>query len=1338
LSTVDSKYYLEPVDFDPFAGPEIGQVLPMSKPQEEIWLSCKLGGENASCAYNESVSLSLNGPLNQPALEAALQDLVNRHESLRTTFNANGVELIINESSAFTLVYSDLSALSSTEQETAIQEFLETEARLAYDLENGPLFRCLLLKLSAQQHHFTFSAHHIICDGWSLGILLEDLSKLYSAYQQNQQLNLPNAPQISTYIREQSQFIETTAYHDTKQFWLNQFNKSIPVTDLPLSFPRPAFRTYQSKRQDFKLSQSITSALKKTGAKKGCSFVVTLLSAFEVLLHKLTGQQEVVVGLPAAGQAATGYYGLTGHCVNLLPIKSTLKEASTFNSYLTQRKSEILDALEHQQMSLGNLLKMLAVPRDPSRVPLTPVVFNLDINMDSGVAFDGLSYCLGYNPRVFETFEIFLNATGTEQDLTLQWSYNTQLFSAEAINKMMEKFETLLQRLAAEPDLLISSIPLYKNTRKETIKPVSVAYPQVSLPELISSSLEKHAVKTAIQFQGNTITNGELLLKANQFSALLLEKGVVKGDLVGIVLNRSIEMVITLLAVLKAGAAYVPIDPAYPQERIRYMLQDSGASLLIVNKENQGSFAGKQPELILEEAFEALDSCSDSSPNIELGGQDLAYVLYTSGSTGKPKGVQVEHHNLINLLNSVQKWPGISSDDRMLAISTISFDIAGLELFLPLISGAEIVLADTKTARDGYELLKLIKETKVSLIQATPATFRLLLEAGWNEQLPVRIFCCGEALPKDLAEKMIGLSIGLWNMYGPTETTIYSTGKRITNINEPITIGKPIDNTQVYILDDALNPLPEGETGEIFIAGDGVARGYRHQQALTAERFPEDAINPLEGRKMYRTGDLGRILENGEIEYLGRVDHQVKIRGHRVELGEIEYQLSLQENVKQAVVIAYQDQPGNQQLLAYVTAPSVNKIDEKRWIDTWKTRLKEVLPGFMLPAQIVLLSEFPLTPNNKVDRNALPKAITFTADSTIGFIAPRTDVEKLVAEIWQDVLGLKEISIYDNFFEIGGHSLAAIQIMTRIEKETGKRLPIATLFESSSIQSLALLLQMDSKSITWDSLVPIRPKGSKTPLYIVHGGGLNVLLFNTLAVNMDHDQPIFGLQAKGLNGLDEPLDKLEDIAAHYVAEILKQNPNGPYALAGYSFGGSIAFEMAKQLQLHGKEVKILALFDSYAEQTASALPKHIRAFAKVAKLAKSVMYTFVLFAKTPVETYKYKTRTVDMRLKTLFWKLSYGNYKKHVGFFGYPAEIDDKNQKAAASYFLEPYNGTIDLFRAKVRTYYMDDPVYLGWKKYALKGVRVHDIPGDHNNIFEPPNDKEFASVLQRCLNQSE
>ncbi len=872
----------------------------------------------------------------------------------------------------------------------------------------------------------------------------------------------------------------------------------------------------------------------------------------------------------------------------------------------------------------------------------------------------------------------------------------------------------------------------HKDSRTDTF----VDYPrELALPYFINECAKKHADKVAIKFHGDTLTYESLYEKSNKLAKQLIDRGIKTGDIVGLAVDRSPEMIIALLAIMKSGAAYVPLDPEYPKDRIEFMLEDSSAKILITSKKYQNHFKANTTELLIEEAFANFDNYSVEEPKVAIDGNDLAYVLYTSGSTGKPKGVQITHYNLVNFLLSMQKQPGMKANDKLLAVTTISFDIAGLELYLPLISGAQIILTDTGTAKDGRLLLDLVKDEHITFMQATPYTWRMMLEAGWDKYLPIKILCGGEALPKDLVNKLTARSSELWNMYGPTETTIWSTVKLIEN-DENITIGHPINNTQVYIVDEALNVLPDDSIGEIIIGGEGVARGYLNRLELTSEKFINDPFSTTPGSKMYRTGDLGKYKSNGEIQCLGRIDHQVKVRGYRIELEEIEHALLKQAIIKEAVVIAREDTPGDPRLVAYVVLTTgEEEIDRNLKIDEWQKTLLEVLPEYMVPDDFVFIEAIPITPNGKTDRKSLPKPDYSAVKRTGEYVAPRTDVEKQIAEIWQELMGIEKISIFDNFFALGGRSLVAVQIMARVEKVTGKRLPLATLFEHSTIEKLSLRVNVDAKSITWESLVPIKPQGSKMPLYIVHGAGLNVLLFNALAMNMDEDQPVYGLQAKGLNGIDEPLDVMEDIAANYIAEIIAQNPTGPYALAGYSLGGTIAYEMAHQLMAMGKEVKMLAVFDTYAKQTNIFDPFWKRTFGSIHLFIMQLLNSFVLFAEDPKRTFEYKSLVIKRRIIKLYWKLK-GNEQKHQGFFAYDNEIDEASAKAKRNYYQKPLNITVDLFKAQKRTFYMNDFDYLGWREFALKGVNVHEIPGEHNTIFAPPNDEKFAVVLQQCLDR--
>jgi len=1334
-------YEITPIEFDPFEGPEIELVAPATESQTEIWASCIIGDSAASCAFNECFSLILTGPLNLQAMQNALQDVVNMHQALRMTFSADGTSLCIYKTAKLAFDYQDISPRSPEQQGAFTRAYYKKDVLTPFDLVKGPLFKVSLFKLNSNEHHLTFVVHHIVCDGWSIGIMMQDLSKLYSAYAKDEYISLPKAPLFSDYAVSQSKLAKTPGYKETEEYWLNTFKGSEHLLNLPIDFPRPATRTYKSSREDFVMGSDLAKAVKTMGKNTGNSFVTTLLAAFEVFLYQLTGQDEIIVGLPAAGQSATGNFGLVGHCVNLLALRSFPNGDISFKSYLKQRKTDVLDAYDHQLYTFGSLLKKLNIARDPSRIPLVPVMFNIDMGLDNDVEFYGLRHTLASNPREYENFELFLNIAGHDESPVLEWSYNTQLFKAGTIKRMMDGFVYLLQELVKEPEILIKNIPNLNAeelaTQLNAWNNTKYPYPMhTPLHQLLSDQAEKIPEKTAVSFGDQKISYKQLNERANQLARLLIANGVKPGDRVAFALDRSIDVLVALLGIMKSGGVYVPLDPQFPLNRINYMLDDSQALVLLTSEKYKGYYESNAKELIVENEWPALDQYDKTDPGANVKGTDLVYILYTSGSTGNPKGVQIAHYNLVNFLVSMQHAPGITAADKLLAVTTISFDIAGLELFLPLLAGAEIVLADTATAKDGRALLDIVKGNKITVIQATPYTWRIMLEAGWDETTPLKVICGGEALPQELAQKLLTRASSLWNVYGPTETTVWSTIKQLKADDKVITVGRPVNNTSVYILDKFANPLMPGVAGEIYIGGDGVAQGYLNRPELTAEKFVDDRFSGVPGAKMYRTGDLGKFLPNGEIECLGRIDSQVKIRGYRIETGEIEFQLSREKEIKEAVVIARPDQNGVDKLVAFVVIyPDVDASKSAFLIQRWKDSLKKSVPDYMVPDNLILIAEMPLTPNGKVDRKTLGKhGIAAPVDTNI-YVAPRTDIEKLLTNIWIEYLGVKKIGVHDNFFELGGHSLIAVKVMGRIEKETGKRLPLATLFDAPTVEKLAQTFE-PGKSITWDSLVPIKPKGSKMPLYMVHGAGLNVLLFNTLAMNMSVEQPVYGLQAKGLNGIDEPLDNIEAIAAHYIQSILEQNPSGPYALAGYSFGGIIAFEMARQLEAMGKEVKMLAMFDTYAYRSPHFDTPLVKLYKRARFFIKRLLYTFTFSNGVK---YQIMERGVNIKRRIIrfYWNLKYGKDQSRTGIFGYSNKVDVMNEYAEKHYQLKPYNVTVEVFRAENRTFYMDDFEYLGWKPYALNGVNIHKIPGEHNTIFKAPNDKVFASILQKCLDES-
>lgn len=1345
------------IDFDPFEGPSIVRLAPVTEPQLEIWAACQFGGDDASRGFNESVSLRFAGSVDPLAFDKAWHSLIARHESLHAAFSADGTQMCVFSDFSVELVQLDYSGRTATEQQRAIDAYADQDALYVFDLVNGPLIKGGLLKLSDTAYQFTLTAHHIICDGWSLGILLQELGALYSAYSQHTLPALAAAPQYSQYAFEQRQFVTSAEHREIEAYWLDQYKGTVPVVDLPTDFPRPALRRYESARRDYPLNASLALAIRKVGQKEGASFVTTLIAAFEVFLYRLTGQDDLVVGLPTAGQSVSGQTGLIGHCVNLLPLRSFPQANQRFREFLHIRKEEILDAYDHQQLTFSSLLKKLPITRDPSRVPMVPVIFNVDMGLDDGVKFYGLDYQLISNPRKYAAVDLFLNISGSssakDASLIFEWAYNTHLFRADGIDRMMGEFEKLLEEVVANPSIRLSDIQLTNaQTQINQIaqwNDTKAAYPrQASLHQLLAQTASQYPDKVALVSNGRSLSFRELNETANQVAHALQQRGIGPKDVVGVVLDRSPELMIALLAILKAGAAYVPIDPAYPHDRIAFMLTDSAANMLITAKKYLGIGSTYQLDgpstvetkvLAIETVLAELDNYSKEAPETVVTGDDLAYILYTSGSTGQPKGVLIEHHNLVNLLYSMIAWPGITNDDALLAVTTISFDIAGLELFLPLLVGATLVLADTETTRDGWALLKAIPEHNITIIQATPATYKMMLLAGWEQRFDLKILCCGEPMSKDLAQKLTARCASLWNMYGPTETTIYSTGKQIFASDEVITIGRPIQNTQVYILDEQQKPLPVGAIGEIYLAGDGVARGYLKRPELTQEKFVPDPFASSPNRMMYRTGDLGKFMADGEIHCLGRIDHQVKIRGYRIELGEIEHALVSHSTIKDAVVVAREDRPGDQRLVAYLVTkkPLVNGAFLEQ-IPAWRTMLRDALPEYMIPSDFVGLDALPITPNGKIDRKALPRPEGLPVVNEAGG-EPVSASEKLIHAIWTDVLGVEKISVDHDFFELGGHSMIAVQMMTRLEKETGRRLPLSTLLVYPTIRKLATLLQTDERPMTWKSLVPIKPEGSKTPIYIIHGIGLNLLNFSGLVSYMDAEQPIYGLQALGLDGVDEPLDNMEAIATHYLTEVMDQNPTGPYAIAGYSFGGYVALEMARQLKEMGKEVKLVAMFDTNAQERDSSqtgLPRLLRKLNR--QLPKLVWFTSSL-VQHPIMALQYQQHHVKRNVNRFLQWIGLQNAApvQTETPLDHLALIMEKHEIAFHSYTMKPYDGVIDLFKAKFRIYFVDDSKYLGWKKYALKGVRVHNVPGDHENMLLPPNDRVFAQTLQRALDNS-
>ncbi|MFC3715269.1 amino acid adenylation domain-containing protein [Luteimonas soli] len=1061
-AVLESEVPMELVDYDPFAGGELARVVASTEPQREIWLADQLGSD-ASLSFNLSVSLRLNGSLDRDALARALQSLVDRHESLRASFDPQGERLCIRKPLPFALVVADLSTLEGDTQREAIDARVRHSVDTPFDVTSDLLFRAELLRLSPVEHQLVLSAHHAACDGWSWWVVVRELGALYAQHAGSPAQPLPPADAYSAYAMAEAQ-ADPRRQQEDEAFWLARFADEVPVLDLPTDRPRPTRRSFASARVDHVLDADLTASLRRLGARRGASLFATLLAGFSTLLGRLAGQDSVVVGIPAAGQAAGGHATLVGHCVNTLPLRFHLDPESGFGASIDAAQDVLLDALEHQRYTFGTLLKKLPITRDPGRMPLVSVMFNIDQALENEAqAFPGLELEFFDNPRSHDTFELFINAAQVQGALRLECQYNRELFDEATVRRWLAAYQSLLRAAVEDVEQLVAKLPLVRDeafSELLALQPAPVPFDRdCRMHEYFERQCDLTPESVAVRAGGVVLTYAQLEARANRIARLLRAGGARRGTLVGLAVDRDADMLAALLGILKTGAGYVPLDPGFPAERLAYMADDAGLAALVTQRRHRGrvDLAGR-PVLVLDELEQALAAQPAMRIGRDVDGalpESVAYVIYTSGSTGRPKGVQVPHGAVSNFLVGMQAEPGITAADRLLAVTTLSFDIAVLELLLPLSVGAQVVVADRDTASDADALSACLRETGATMMQATPATWHLLLEAGWQGGAGFSALCGGEPMAPDLAQQLLARCGALWNLYGPTETTVWSTCTRILPGRDgapDIHIGRPIANTQVWILDERGELCPRGVPGEICIGGEGVTLGYLDRPELTAERFIADRYDPAarQGARVYRTGDRGRWRADGQLEHHGRLDFQVKVRGHRIELGEIEANLAAHPAVARVVAMAREDRPGDVRLVAYVVLNPGHALDEA----AMSVHLRDRLPDYMVPQHLVPLPAIPLLPNGKVDRKALP-APQSAAPAVQGRRAPRGETEQRIAALMAEVLGVQEVSAEDDFFANGGHSLLAARLVSRLSATFATAVPLRVLFEEPTVASLA-------------------------------------------------------------------------------------------------------------------------------------------------------------------------------------------------------------------------------------------------------------------------------------------
>jgi amino acid adenylation domain-containing protein len=1093
---------------------------PLSFAQERLWFLEQL--EPGSAAYNVCRAIRFSGPLNIPAIEQSLTEILRRHEILRTTFPAvNGrPSQVVAQVLNLTVCRQDLRHLSY--RDAGVERALVEEFQRAFDLSQGPLLRALLLELCDEENILLLTTHHIVSDAWSLGILFGEFVVIYDAYSGGKISPLPELPvQYADYAKWQREWLQGEALNSQLSYWKEQLGNDSLVLDFPTDHPRPRVQSFRGSRVSVTLEESLTQALDELSRREGSTLFMTLLAAFGILLYRYTGQEKILIAAPIANRARPELEPLIGCFVNTLALRTDLSGKPSFRELLYRVRDVCFGAYAHQDLPFEKLVEELEPERDLSRNPLCQVLFILQNAPRPLPNLSGMSFARVDLDSKTSKFDLTLSLRERDGKLIGFVEYSTDLFDASTIERLVGHLQTLLSGIVADPDQPIRTLPLL--TEKEGHQMLvewndtAVDYPKdCCIHELFEAQVERTPDAVAVQFEGKQLTYRELNRRANQLAYYLRKLGVGPEKLVAICVERSLEMVVGLLGILKAGGAYVPLDPGYPRKRLQFMLQDAQVSILIT-QEKFVEESGWRPVLSDAEGMEDSSRrspvlgfrlvCLDrdwpligqqSEENLEkrAKAQNLAYVIYTSGSTGTPKSVQIEHRSVVNCLHSIRQAVELIPSDAFLALTTISFDIAALELFLPLTTGAKLVLPSRDEVLDAKLLLDRLKECGATVMQATPSAWKLLLDAGWRSSRNFKILCGGEVLSRSLADQLLEGGALLWNLYGPTETTIWSTVFKVESGEGPVFIGRPISNTRTYVLDSHLQVVPIGVYGEIYIGGDGLARGYLNRAELTAERFIPNPFNDPPGSLLYRTGDRTRYRPDGNIEFLGRLDNQVKIRGHRIEFGEIEAVLSQHPSVKETVVVAVNDGSSDSENPKSKTRPEPSRSienpkslvayvvseEEQLRIAELRNFLKQKLPEYMIPSTFVVVASLPLMPNGKVDRKRLPPPDETRPRLAGDFVAPRTEIEELVARTWVDVLKIENIGIYDNFFELGGHSLLATQIVARLREAFNRDIPLHVLFDGPTIAELAQELETIIRDGRAPELPPIVPVPRDRPL----------------------------------------------------------------------------------------------------------------------------------------------------------------------------------------------------------------------------------------------------------------
>jgi amino acid adenylation domain-containing protein len=1283
---------------DPIRPRDPSRPVPLTAEQRQLWLHAQMAPDMP--LYNESITIHRLGPYDHVAMERALTEIVRRHAIWRTAFREVEGELVqeVAPPERISLPIVDISHLPEAERDAEAVRLALADARRPIPFDRAPLFRARVVKLADDNHRLYLTLHHIIFDGVSIyRTLVPELAALVEAYEKGAPSPLPEpALQYADYAAWQRDRADRKETARQIEAWRTILAEPLPRLELVGDRPRPAVPSHAGSMEVFELDGPLVERLKAIARDEGATLYMVLLAAYKAMLFRYTGEKDLIVGGVTDTRRRPELQPLMGYFLNTMALRSRPEGARPFREYLAEVKTSVIAALGAADVPFDLLVRELGIKRGTGTHPLFNTLFSIEPPVEpfpAGWDLTQMDVVVGA-----AKYDLYLELDERPDGMAGRFLYSTELFDPATIRRMIGHWTRLLEGIASDPATTLAALPMLdeaeRRTMAETWNDTAKALPHGDVVAWYAEQAAQHPQAIALEHEGESWTCSDLARRSDAIAARLAQEGVGPGGLVGLMLGRSPWMVAAMLAVAKTGAAYLPLDPAFPPSRLALIAGDAKPALILVEPDTRDALpAGAARLLTLDRDW---PDAKFTPPAIDP--ESLVYVLYTSGSTGTPKGVEIPHAALVNLLMAMQAEPGFGAAETLLAVTTLSFDIAELELWLPLVSGGKVVIASRETASDMTALIELIESSRPDVMQATPATWRGLIEAGWRGAPKLRILCGGERLPRALADQLLARSVSVWNMYGPTETTIWSSVARV----EPdgaIAIGRPIANTSFRVLDEAGNDLPIGGVGELMIGGRGLALGYRGRPDLTAARFVDH-----KSERLYRTGDLGRRRPDGTLECLGRTDNEEKIRGFRVAIEEVEAALARLPGISGAAVRAWPDASGERALTAYIVGPGDAAA--------WREALGAILPDYMVPSRFVPLDALPLTPNGKVDRIALPEP--GAAERRAAEPLATADEVRLAA-IWSAVLQVEEIGRNDDFFELGGHSLLIARLLRRLQAEYGLKLPMAALFRAPRLRDMAELIASGRAGEEQAAVVPIQPHGTQIPLLWLGGGST----FLPLSQCLGNDQPFLGISIEGvLDPAGGCPKKLEVAARLVVAAIRQAQPRGPYRIGGWCTSGILAYASAMQLIDEGEEIELLMLVHAFHPGKARQIGE-IRVF-----ISKFRFHLQQSLAQPKGKRWRYFCE----RLRGLSDAAALRGGREAVLQPKLIAQLD----RAALRYEPPPYPSDMVLFQPSEHPDVLD--FVEDWRSLAHGRFAAHVVEGGHRTMLEPPNVERFAELLRAEL----